>query len=74
MARLECSGYVKFNAFCMALSSLDEYNELRKSVKEKLILNLSPNSIIVLDKASHFTLLLEKTPSEPTKNKQEMAE
>lgn len=38
-------------------------NKCERWLKEKLILNISPNSIIVSDKESYLSILVEKTPS-----------
>jgi hypothetical protein len=44
-------------------------NNYDKWMKEKLILNLPPNSVIILDNMSYCNVLIEKTPSLSTKNK-----
>lgn len=45
-------------------------NNYEKWLKEKLILKISPNSIIVSDKASYLSILVEKTPSTNFKERQ----
>jgi hypothetical protein len=45
------------------LGSNNYENNYEKWLKEKLILNISPNSIIVSDNASYLSMLVEKTSS-----------
>jgi hypothetical protein len=45
-----------------------------KWMKEKLILNLPQNSVIILDNVSYCNVLLEKSPSVSTKTNDRMAD
>jgi hypothetical protein len=42
-------------------------NNYEKWLEEKLILNISPNSVIVSNDASYLNILVEKTPTNVTK-------